>query len=125
MAQAAIALQEKKFIKEETGQVIFRRPAIIFCYKTGKLKSNRLFRFIKEKNCIWIFSYIFTMLCAFTTTCNTNSFHTKSMKYEMSGYHLIHGYMYVRQGGSLYFSSNKKDTAAENMEIFNTAYSYI
>lgn len=37
-----------KFIKEETGQVILRRPAIIFFYKIGKSKSNRLFRFTKE-----------------------------------------------------------------------------
>lgn len=78
MSQAAMALQvkKKKIIKKETGQVILRRPAIIFCYKTGKLKSNRLFRFRKEKNYIWIFSYIFKMFYAFTTTHNTNSFHT-------------------------------------------------
>lgn len=79
MSQTAMALQvkKKKVIKEETGQVILRRPTIIFYYKTGKLKSNRLFRFRKEKkNYIWIFSYIFKMFYAFTTTHNTNSFHT-------------------------------------------------
>lgn len=47
------------------------------------------------------------------------------MKYEMSGCHLIHGYIYVWQGSPIYFSSNKKDTDAENMEISNIACSYI
>lgn len=72
-----------------------------------------------------IFIHIYNVMCIHNNMQHKFISHIKSMKYEMSGYHLIHGYMYVRQGGSLYFSSNKKDTAAENMEIFNTAYSYI
>lgn len=75
MAQTIIALQEKKFIKEETGQVILRRPAIIFYYKTGKLKSNRLFIFAKEKIAYGYF-HTYLMFYAFTITHNTNSFHT-------------------------------------------------
>lgn len=43
----------------------------------------------------------------------------------MSGCHLIHGYMCIWQGGSFYFSSYKKDTAVEYMEISNIVYSYI
>lgn len=84
MSQTAMALQvkKKKVIKEETGQVILRRPTIIFYYKTGKLKSNRLFRFRKEKKITY--GYFHTYLkCFMHSQQHTTQIHFTHKKCEI------------------------------------------
>lgn len=77
MVQAAIVLQRKnKFIKEKRGQVILRRPAITFYYEGGKLKSNRLFRFTKEKTA---YEYFHTYLQRYMQSQHTTLHFTQKV----------------------------------------------